>query len=104
MIARTWSGRTKREHADAYLQVVRETGLTEICQTPGNRGAWLLRREDGNEAEFLLLSLWDSFDSIRAFAGCDAEKARYYPEDDRYLLKKAENVVHYEVVHGSNSE
>ena len=98
MIARTWSGRTKLEHAEAYLQVVRETGLTDIPRTPGNQGAWLLRREDGDEAEFLLVSLWDSFDSIRAFAGPDVEKARYYPEDDPYLLEKAETIVHYEVV------
>ncbi len=84
MIARTWSGRTKREHSEAYLKVVLETGLTDIPQTPGNRGAWLLRREDGHEAEFFLISLWDSFESIGAFAGPDVDKARYYPEDDAY--------------------
>ena len=104
MIARTWSGRTQRENADAYLQVVRETGLTDILQTKGNRGALLLRREDGSEAEFLLVSLWDSFDSIRAFAGPDVEKARYYPEDVSYLLEKAEKVMHYDVVHGIRPE
>ncbi len=64
MIARTWSGRTKREHAEAYLKVVLETGLRDIPQTPGNQGAWLLRRENGDEAEIFLISLWDSFESI----------------------------------------
>ena len=104
MIARTWSGRTKREHAEAYLKVVLETGLTDIPQTPGNRGAWLLRREDGDEAEFFLISIWDSFESIGAFAGPDVDKARYYPEDDAYLLEKAEKVVHYEVVQGMDPD
>ena len=85
MIARTWSGRTKSEHADAYLKIVRETGLSDIPHTPGNQGAWLLRREDGEEVEFLLISLWDSFESITAFAGPDVDKARYYPENTRAL-------------------
>ena len=104
MIARTWSERTKREDAEAYTKVLLETGLTDIPQTPGNQGAWLLRREDGDEVEFLLISLWDSFVSIRAFAGPDVDKARYYPEDDPYLLEKAEKVVHYEVVHSVSSD
>ena len=104
MIARTWSGRTKREDADAYTRVLLETGLTYIPQTPGNQGAWLLRREDGDETEFFLISLWSSLESIRAFAGPDVDKARYYAEDDAYLLEKAEKVVHYEVVHGMNPD
>ncbi len=104
MIARTWSGRTKREDAEAYTKVLLETGLTDIPQTPGNQGAWLLRREDGDETEFFLISLWDSFESIRTFAGSNVDKARYYPEDDPYLLEKAEKVVHYEVVHGMSSD
>ncbi len=104
MIARTWSGRTKREDADAYTKVLLETGLTDIPQTPGNQGAWLLRREDGDETEFFLISLWDSFESIKAFAGTDVDKARYYPEDDEYLLEKPEKLVHYEVVHSMKPE
>jgi heme-degrading monooxygenase HmoA len=36
---------------------------------PGNRGAWMLRRDQGDRTEFLTLSLWDSVDAIRAFAG-----------------------------------
>ena len=104
MIARTWSGRTRREDAETYLEVVRETGLSDIAKTPGNQGAWLLRREVGDEAEFFLISLWDSFESIRAFAGTDVDKARYYPEDDPYLLEKAKSVVHYEVVHRASPD
>ena len=100
MIARTWSGRTKREDADAYREVVLRTGMTDIPRTSGNQGAWLFERAVGEETEFLLISLWDSFDSIRAFAGPDVDQARYYPDDDPYLLEKAERVLHYEVVGG----
>jgi hypothetical protein len=44
-----------------------------------------------------LISLWDSFDAIQAFAGSEMVKARYYPEDDKYLLEKPEKVLHYDV-------
>lgn len=104
MIARTWSGRTKKEHAEAYLKVVLETGMPDICDTQGNQGALLLRRIDGEEAEFLLISLWESLESIKAFAGTEVERARYYSEDDAYLLAKPEKVVHYEVLHALNAD
>ena len=101
MIARTWTGRTKKEHADAYAQVLHETGLNVMGRTPGNRGAYLLRRIDRQEAEFLLISLWESIEVVKAFAGQDAEKARYFPEDDKYLLTRAEHVTHFEVIHAA---
>ncbi len=104
MIARTWIGRTKAKDAEAYAKVVLDTGIVDLKATPGNRGALLLRRTDGEAAEFVLISLWDSLESIKAFAGEDVDIAQYYPEDDPYLLEKAEKVVHYEVVSGLNAE
>ena len=104
MIARTWSGRTKAEDAEAYTKVVLDTGIVDLKATPGNRGALLLRRTDEDEAEFVLISLWDSLESIKAFAGEDVDIARYYPEDNPYLLEKAEKVVHYDVVTSLNKE
>jgi heme-degrading monooxygenase HmoA len=58
----------------------------------------VLRRVVGGEAHFLLVSLWNSLESVRAFAGSDPEKARYYPEDDSFLLEKEPHVTHYEVL------
>lgn len=56
------------------------------------------RRFEGATAHFLLLSLWDSLESIRPSAGEDVRKARYYPEDERFLLRLEPEVMHYEVV------
>jgi len=50
---------------------------------------------------FLLLTLWESLDAIRAFAGEDYDRARYYPEDDDYLLEREPFVVHYDVLAAS---
>jgi heme-degrading monooxygenase HmoA len=97
MIARIWSGAVRSEDGDAYAAYIGETGLAGYVATPGNRGAWLLRREIGERTEFVAFTLWDSLDAIRAFAGDDAETAVYYPEDDRYLIERDEKVKHYEV-------
>jgi heme-degrading monooxygenase HmoA len=59
---------------------------------------YALRRVDGDRAHFLLISLWDSMDAIRKFAGPEPEKAVYYPEDKDFLLEFEPNVTHYEVL------
>jgi len=84
-----------REDADAYLEYLRETGLKEYRATPGNRGAWVLRRDDGERTEILTLSFWDSLDAVRVFAGDEVDRAVFYPEDDRYLVDREPTVRHY---------
>ena len=101
MIARTWDGLTKAERADAYADYVRETGVRELTATSGNRGVYLLRRREGDKTRFRVMSLWDSMEGIRRFAGDDPERARYYPEDEGYLDALTPNVEHFEVVSSS---
>ena len=99
MIARTWAGATRAADADTYLDYLHSTGLAEYRKTPGNRGVLALRRIAGNRAEFLLVTLWDSEEAIRRFAGNDIERAVFYPEDDRFLVARDDRVRHYEVVY-----
>jgi len=98
MIARSWAGATRAEDGDAYLEYLHRTGFAEYRATPGNRGVLALRRVAGDRAEFLLLTLWDSEEAIRRFAGDDIARAVFYPEDERYLVAREERVRHYEVV------
>ena len=98
MIVRTWRGATREADADAYLRYLEETGLREYRATPGNLGVLSLRRVIGARAEFLLLSLWESEDAIRRFAGDDIGRAVFYPEDERFLVEKEDRVSHFEVV------
>jgi heme-degrading monooxygenase HmoA len=97
MIARIWTGAVRSEVGDAYAAYIGETGLAGYLATPGNRGAWLLRRDVADRTEFVTFTLWDSIDAIRGFAGDDVETAVYYPEDDRYLVERDLKVKHYEV-------
>ena len=97
MIARMWFGRTKAADYDGYLAYLEESGVAELQATPGNRGVMVLRRLDGDEAEFGVMSLWDSLDDVKAFAGQDVDAAHYYPEDERFLLEFEPRVKHFEV-------
>ena len=91
----------RREDGDGYAEYIRDTGFREYAETAGNRGAWMLRRDDADRAEFITFSLWDSTEAIRAFAGEDIEVAVYYPEDERYLIERDATVTHYQVVEAS---
>jgi heme-degrading monooxygenase HmoA len=97
MIARIWRGVVARADGDDYEAYVERTGFAEYGQTPGNRGAWMLRRDVGERTEFLTVSLWGSLDAVKAFAGEEYETAVYYPDDERYLVEREDTVAHYEV-------
>ena len=101
MIARMWHGRVPLAKAAAYEAYLEATGLADYRATPGNRGAWLLRRDEGSVVHFTTLSFWDTLATIRAFAGADYERARYYPADDDYLLEREPHVLHFTVVAGA---
>jgi hypothetical protein len=87
----------RRADAEEYAEYIRGTGFEEYGDTDGNRGAWMLRRDMGDRTEFLTFSLWDSYESIKGFAGEDIETAVYYPEDDRFLVERDDRVLHYDV-------
>lgn len=96
-IARTWRGRTRAGDAEAYTAYLEESGVRVLRATPGNERVLILRRNDGDEAEFWVISLWRDMESISAFSGTDPTRARYFPEDERHLLEMAPDVIHYEV-------
>ena len=98
MIARIWRGAVRREDADAYAKYIEDTGVAGYRETPGNLGVTMLRRDVGDRCEFLLLTLWESLDAVKGFAGEDYETAVYYPEDDRYLVERDRTCTHWEVL------
>ena len=98
MIARSWRGWIRTEDTAAYIAYVNETGIDEYRATPGNQGAWILTRDLGDgRTEMVTLSFWDSREVIEGFAGQDIDRAKYYPDDDRYLIDRENTVTHYEV-------
>jgi heme-degrading monooxygenase HmoA len=96
VIARLWRGATAHADADDYVGYLRRTGRAESRATAGNQGFSILRRHLGQRTEFVTMSLWDSLDAVRGFAGHDVERAVFFPEDDRYLVERDDDVAHYE--------
>jgi heme-degrading monooxygenase HmoA len=98
MIARLWHGRVPAALAAAYRQFLNGRAIPDYRSVPGNISVHVLERQEGDVTHFITLTFWDSLDSIRAFAGDDLEKAKYYPEDADFLLEFEPRVIHYEVV------
>ncbi|HZP98011.1 MAG TPA: antibiotic biosynthesis monooxygenase [Reyranella sp.] len=103
MIARIWRGRATAAKAGAYARHFEITVLPELKRLAGHRGAYLLRREEGGQVEFTAVTLWQSRDSIRAFAGDDISKAHVEPEGRAALSEFDAHADHYEVVISSAS-
>lgn len=96
MISRIWHGKTNVEDANAYLQFLVEKGTKEYQQIPGNLSVKIWRHFDKDCCHFYTVSEWDELKSIEAFTGADISKAKYYPEDDIFLLEFERTVRHYE--------
>ncbi|GLQ56090.1 hypothetical protein [Devosia nitrariae] len=98
MIFRKWSARIRTEEADEYVGYIEETGAAHYAETKGNLGYQILLRDLGDgSSEISTISWWTDLDAVRRFAGDDYQVARYYPEDDQYLLERPEFVEHHEV-------
>lgn len=97
MIARLWHGTTRLDRADAYAAFLDSHAMPDYRGMRGNLGAQMLRRDEGDIAHFVTVSYWEDEAAIRAFAGSDLLRARYYPEDESFLLEFEPQVEHYEV-------
>ena len=98
MIVRLWRGRVPASKAEDYKAYQLQVGPPGYRKIPGNLGVYMLGRDLGEEYEIAMLSLWESWDAIRAFAGEPVDKAKYYDRDFDYLIDPAETVEHFEVL------
>ena len=97
MIARIWHGKTSAADFEAYTELLKQLAIPDYEKTIGFKGLTFLRNIQNNEAHFNLITYWKNMEVIKNFAGQDFEKAKYYPEDDNFLLEFEEKVEHYEV-------
>ena len=95
-ITRIWHGIIKAEYAEEYLDYVIRVGVAGYKSIKGNLSVEVLRRIEDDKCHFWTISKWDSIESIKKFAGEDYQKAKYYAEDEKYLLEFEPNVMHCE--------
>ena len=101
-IVRMWHGQTRASDADAYWRFTHERAVPDYQSVSGNLEVKLMRRLDGDVCHFITLTVWESLDAIRSFAGDDIEKPKYYPEDVNFLLEFEDKVTHWEVAEFPN--
>ena len=98
VIARTWRGWTTRENADAYERFLRGSLVPQMRRLDGFRGAHILRRDLADEVEFVTVSMFESLDAVRAFAGDGYETPVIEPEAERLLARYERQAVHYDAL------
>ncbi len=101
MIIRMWHGRVRHDDAKAYREFLKARAISDYRSVEGNIDVKILERRERDSTHFITMTSWESIEAIRVFAGEDAEKAKYYPEDVEYLLEFEPSVAHYEVVANS---
>ncbi len=97
MIVRMWHGRVDSSKSDEYAEFVKQRAAPDYRSVDGLQKLLFLRKNEKDVAHFLLVTYWDSMESVKKFAGEQPEKAKYYPEDDQFLLEKEELSALYEV-------
>ena len=95
MICRMWHGITPRSKADAYASFLEQRAIPDYRSVPGNLGVAVLRRDESEITHFMTVTHWVSEESVRAFAGDDLLRAKYYPEDRGFLLEFEPKVQHF---------
>jgi heme-degrading monooxygenase HmoA len=97
MIARHWRGWTEAKNADAYEKLLKEEVLPALGRIEGYRGGYVLRKDESDEVEFVVVNLFDSLDSVKRFAGSDYNTPVFEPEAKRLLRRIERIATHYEV-------
>jgi heme-degrading monooxygenase HmoA len=94
-----WKGRAQKSRAHEYEAFVTKNVFPKIEAIEGHRATYLLQRMVDGEVEFVVLTLWESMDAIRRFAGEDSLRAVVEPEARSILSSFEETVAHYDVVY-----
>jgi heme-degrading monooxygenase HmoA len=97
MIIRTWHGRTRLSDANAYESFMKTRAAPDYGSVDGLQQLFFTRRDEGDISHFLLITVWDSIEAVKNFAGDDPSVAKYYPEDEKYLLEKEAHSLNHQV-------
>lgn len=98
MIGRIWHGWTAREDADAYQDMLNSDVLPGIHRVKGYHGAYVLRRDDGDEVEFMTMTIFDDLAAVKQFAGEDYTKPVVQGLAQRLLRRADAKAAHFQIV------
>ena len=98
MVVRSWRGYAAASESQAYPKHLLQSVRPKLEELAGFQGLFLLQRQSAEEIEFCVLTLWDSMEAVRAFAGDQPELAVVEPEARAALVRFDDSVSHYEVL------
>lgn len=98
MIARMWCGSAIHEKANDYMKHLQMSVIPELRLIDGFKEVYLMRRDSPEDVEFWVLTLWESMDAIRKFAGENVETAVVAPAAQALFREYDSTVKHFEVV------
>ena len=97
MIARHWRGWTSKQDSDTYETFLKDKVLPALKNIEGYRGGYVFRSDGPQQVEFVVLSLFDSLEAVKRFAGPQYTIPVFEPEARRLLCKIEPLATHYEV-------
>lgn len=98
MISRHWKGVTKPGRAADYIDHLRSETLPTLNRIPGFVSGTILHRAVDEGTEFLIVTVWDSLEPIKAFVGEDELETAVVPQVVREMMVTFDSrAVHYEV-------
>jgi antibiotic biosynthesis monooxygenase (ABM) superfamily enzyme len=98
MISRMWRGWTATEDADDYQRFLTDDLFPQVRRIDGFAGAQILRRDRGEEVEFVTIVRFASLEAVKAFAGDAYETPVIEPAAARLLSRYDDRARHYETV------
>ena len=95
-IGRMWHGIASKQNLPCILEALSSSRLRGSLDAKGNLGGLLLSRESNGAAEVYVLTLWESEEAIRGFAGDDLHAPAYRPGDEKYVVSQEPHVKYFD--------
>ena len=103
MIVRLWRARVSQANCEAYLDYLEQTVFAIVGDINGFVEAEILRNDEADGVQLVIVSRWESMAAIRQYAGNTPEKAVVAAEAQAMLQSFERHVEHFESVRHSST-
>ncbi len=98
MIARIWKAQAEAARVKDYVAHFETRVFPELRQIMGFQGVYVLEHALADVTEIQVVTLWESMEAIREFAGEQVDQAVVEPEAQAVLQSFDTTVSHHEVL------
>jgi len=98
MIMRVWRGFAESSRVGEYFEHVKKDVIPIFTRINGFKGIQMLQRSDGDRVEVMVMTEWESMESILEFSGSDPTVAVVAELAKSILSSFDDTVIHFDVV------